>query len=248
MSWAGRRKVRHVYVGMDQKEREAIEVCHRSIKKHHPDPVRVIPIMLEPLMRKGLYRRTWTTNDQGQRIDDLDGLPFSTDFAFTRFLTPELHRNQLPKNGDPWALFCDSDFMFRTNIEQLFRLADPHYAIMCVKHVHQPTEATKMSGQAQSPYPRKNWSSLMLWNTHHPANALLTIHDVNNQTGRWLHGLGWLEDDEIGALPEAWNWLEGSSDPGIEPKAVHFTRGVPTHQGMENVPYADEWRRLRDHG
>ena len=50
-----------------------------------------------------------------------------------------------------------------------------------------------------------------------------------------------LEDDEIGGLPEAWNWLEGHSDPSIQPKLVHFTRGTPDFPGYADAAYADEW-------
>ena len=102
-----------------------------------------------------------------------------------------------------------------------------------------------MDGQLQLQYPRKNWSSLMLWNCRHRAHA--PVADiVNTWTGRRLHGFEWLDDTLIGALPAAWNWLEGHSAPQVDPKAVHFTRGTPDLPGYENVPHADEWRRVRE--
>lgn len=232
-------KEHHIYVGFDPKEGEAFEVCVASAMRHSRGTSRIHPLIQSELREVGIYSRTWHRDETGQRIDDSDGRPFSTDFTFTRFLVPAIHRRSQRK--EKWALFCDSDFLFRTDPREVFQYADPRYALMCVKHNHHPTETTKMSGQAQTAYPRKNWSSLILWNTQHDANTF-TIDDVSVRSGRWLHGFSWLPDELIGALPEEWNWLEGSSDPGITPKAVHYTRGVPTHEGMKDAPYADEWR------
>jgi hypothetical protein len=100
-----------------------------------------------------------------------------------------------------------------------------------------------MDGQIQLAYPRKNWSSLVLWNCLHPAHSVLP-ELVNTWTGRRLHGFEWLDDKLIGALPEAWNWLEGHSSPALDPKAVHFTRGTPDLPGYGEVAYAGEWHRV----
>ena len=59
-----------------------------------------------------------------------------------------------------------------------------------------------------------------------------------------LRSFCWLLPEEIGSLPERWNWLEGYSPADLEPAAVHFTRGIPSMPGYENVPYADEWREV----
>ncbi|MFG0316881.1 MAG: glycosyltransferase, partial [Planctomycetota bacterium JB042] len=130
----------------------------------------------------------------------------------------------------------------RADVAELFSLVNDRYALMCVQHDHRPEENVKMDGQVQTRYRRKNWSSLMLWNCDHPGNERLTPELVNGLPGRDLHRFCWLEDREIGALPGAWNWLEGISDPAVDPKAVHFTRGGPWHEGFEDVRYADEWR------
>ena len=97
-----------------------------------------------------------------------------------------------------------------------------------------------MRGQQQSKYPRKNWSSLIVWNCEHEANRMLTPYQVNNQPGRWLHTFAWLAAYEIGDIPHTWNWLEGHSPDWVVPKAVHFTRGTPDMPNMD-PPYADEW-------
>ena len=113
---------------------------------------------------------------------------------------------------------------------------------MCVHHDYRPSETVKMDGQRQELYNRKNWSSLVLFNCEHPSNRFLNVKAVNFMRGGFLHGFGWLRPEMIGSVPESWNWLEGWSDARWEPKAVHFTRGVPSMKGYENIPYADEWR------
>jgi len=161
----------------------------------------------------------------------------STDFSLARFWVPQL------AGISGWALFCDCDFMFRADVQELFALADPRYAVMVVKHDHQPTEMLKMDGQVQTRYPRKNWSSLMLWNLEHKGTLSLGHFTLNNTRGIDLHRFCWLDDKHIGSLPEHWNWLDGHSSSGMEPAAVHFTRGTPDMAGYEHTRYAPEWNR-----
>jgi hypothetical protein len=72
--------------------------------------------------------------------------------------------------------------------------------------------------------------------------AGLTPYAVNNRSGAWLHGLHWIDEESIKGLPESWNWLEGWSDPALEAKVAHFTRGTPDMAGCESAAYAEEWR------
>jgi len=167
-------------------------------------------------------------------VDKIDGRPFSTEFAFTRFLVPSLQ-------GRGWALCCDADFLFTADVAELFQYMDDQYAVRVVKHDYRPPEKSKMDGQPQRAYPRKNWSSFVLWNCSHPLNRVLTPETVNRQTGRWLHGFSWLQDAEIGGLPESWNWLEGWSPSHIPPKAIHFTRGGPWFDDWRHVKYGELW-------
>jgi lipopolysaccharide biosynthesis glycosyltransferase len=161
--------------------------------------------------------------------------PMSTEFAISRFLVPHLAH-------DGWALFLDADMLALGDLAQLFDAADERFAIMCVKHDYAPTATMKMDGQQQTLYARKNWSSLMLFNCDHPANAALTVEMINTLPGRDLHRFCWLDDSLIGALDPKWNWLVGHSSPEIEPAIVHFTEGGPWFPGFENVPYANAWR------
>ncbi len=228
-----------VYIGYDEREHDAYEVCASSILRHASVPVDIIPLEQGVLRKVGLYDRP-VRMEGAQRIDEREGRPFSTDFAFTRFLVPALNLYR------GTALFVDCDFLFTRDIAELFDLHDETLAISVVKHRHIPSETVKMDGQSQGAYPRKNWSSLMLWNCEHPATKNITVKAVNYESGRWLHGLSWLHDEDIGSIPLTWNWLSGVSEPLDEvPSAIHYTLGIPTMAGYEDCPYADLWREER---
>lgn len=219
------------YIGYDRTEHAAYEVCRWSMARRSTLPVHSIKLDQSALRRNGLYRRA---PEAESRLDSFDGKPFSTEFSFTRFLVPALAQYQ------GWALFTDCDFLWLSNASRLWQLRDENYAVQVVKHNYQPVEATKMQGQAQQVYPRKNWSSLILWNCGHPSNKLLTVDAVNIEPGSWLHGFGWLQDEEIGELPPSWNFLEGHSK-GTEIDALHYTRGGPWFSECMTVDYADLW-------
>jgi len=223
-----------IFIGYDAREDEAYRVCRRSLIRRSDSPLHIQPLKIGPLQHSGLFRRTWH-EVEGQRIDDLDGKPFSTDFSFTRFLVPAL------KQYSGWAMFVDCDFAFMADVAEIFAAADDSKAVMVCQQLHQPKEAVKMDGMLQSTYKRKNWSSLILWNCGHPTNKLLTVDAVNREPGSWLHGFGWLKDDEIGDLDARWNWIEGVTQG--DPKAVHYTKGGPWFPEYQHVPYAGVWNR-----
>lgn len=213
-----------VYVGWDSREDIAYQVCRHSLLTRATIPTMVMPIKQQELREQGLYTR------------DLDPLA-STEFTYTRFFVPHLQNHQ------GWALFCDCDFLWLADIKDLVDLIDDRYAIMCVHHDHRPKEDWKMDHRTQTQYPRKNWSSMVLYNCGHPANAALTASVANTESGAFLHRFQWLDDDLIGAVPETWNWLEGwneKPDNG-HPNVVHLTRGGPWFDEWRNVDYADLW-------
>lgn len=197
---------------------------------------------MSELAARGYYHRSTSKRD-GRLWDDISGAPMSTEFAISRFLVPHLVALQTT-GGNPrgWAAFMDCDMLVRRNLCRLFEIVNNDYAVMCVHHNHRPTGTTKMDGQVQTQYGRKNWSSMMLFNCDHPANAALTVDLVNSLPGRDLHRFCWLDDSEIGELGPEWNYLVGHSDEAIDPAIVHFTEGIPTMPGYENCAYADEWR------
>lgn len=228
-----------VVIGYDPREHDAYEVCRASLLRHASVPLHIVKLDQDALRRAGWYRREWR-QEGPNRVDQGDGKPFSTDFAFTRFLVPALSLYQ------GWSLFCDCDFLFTEDIAEVFSLADDQYAVMCVKHEHVPTETTKMGGLVQGTYRRKNWSSLCLWNNAHPSTGMLTGYLVNHFAGAYLHAFSWLQDGEIGELPNKWNWLSGVDALAPQtPAGIHFTLGVPIIPGCEKTPYAALWRSVR---
>jgi hypothetical protein len=215
-----------VFIGWDSREDIAYQVARHSLLENASIPVEVTPIKLSELIGHEIYTR------------DIDPLA-STEFTYSRFLTPYL------ADYKGWALFCDCDFLFFGDVAELEQFQDKRYAVRCVHHDYTPTETTKMDGQVQTTYPRKNWSSFMLFNCAHPSTHSLTPGIVNSESGAYLHRMQWARDNEIGALPESWNWLEGHSPvPSVgRPRAVHYTRGGPWFEQYQNVAYADEWRK-----
>jgi hypothetical protein len=217
-----------IFIGFEPREAMAYRVCVASLRQHAKRAPSIYPLSLEDLRRRGIYTRAHEERD-GVLWDVISDRPMSTQFAISRFLVPYLTEYK------GWALFCDCDFMFRDDVAKLFALADPKHAVMVVKHCY-IVRANKMDAQKNVAYPRKNWSSLMLFNCEHPANRALTPGLVNSRHRDYLHGFDWLPDDLIGALPFEWNWIE------LEAKAVHFTHGCPDLHEYRNTAYADEWR------
>jgi lipopolysaccharide biosynthesis glycosyltransferase len=213
-----------IFIGWDRREPIAYDVAKFSLERRASVPVAVTPIKLDELRARGLYNR-------GE-----DPLA-STEFTYSRFLTPAL------AGYEGWALFCDCDFLWLGDVGGLLEYTKTAKALYCVQHDYRPKEAVKMDGAVQTVYPRKNWSSLMLFNCAHPAVRKLTPDLVNRESGAYLHRLQWVSDDDIGALPIEWNWLEGWNEKpaGGTPKAVHFTRGGPWFENWKHVDYGDLW-------
>jgi lipopolysaccharide biosynthesis glycosyltransferase len=228
-----------VYIGFEPREAAAFAVARWSAIRRMSTSLPLNGLVLEDVQLRGLYRRPieWRDGPAGRRImwDPLSKAPMSTQHANARFLVPHL-----AKHG--WALFMDGDVLVRGNLCRLFEGLDRSKALYCVKHPNMPPEGLKMDGQAQLQYARKNWSSVMIFNCDHEANAALTLGVINAVPGRDLHRFFWLTDDQIGELPREWNWLVRQSPAIEEPKIVHFTEGTPDMPGYEADPYTDEWR------
>lgn len=223
--------------GLDEREPLGFALCQFSAIRRTSQPLKFVPLMEKVLRFNGLYKRPEEFRN-GQRWCLLSDAPMSTAFANSRFLSPWL------ANGEQWILFCDfSDMMFLADPAELFALANPEFAVMVVKCGHVPAETRKMDGQIQTVYPRKNWSSVILWNRRHPANDRLTLEMVNSLPGRDLHRFAWLEDNEIGELPAVWNYLVGVSDQPEQPKLLHFTKGTPEVTDVHDQPWGGIWLR-----
>ncbi len=216
--------VLRVFVGWDSREQDAYDVAVHSLRRHASVPLTITSLKQEDLRAQDLF---WRERD-----------PLAaTEFTYTRFLTPYLSRYA----GK--ALFFDCDFLWTADVAELLALVDAGRAVSCVHPQHKPREETKMDGAIQTQYPRKNWSSLMVFNCAHPSTRELTLDAVNTQSGAYLHRMQWAADEEIGALAPTWNWLEGwcEPEPGTIPKAIHFTRGGPWFAQWRNVAFADLW-------
>jgi lipopolysaccharide biosynthesis glycosyltransferase len=218
-----------VFVGYDTREDIAYQVCKHSIISKQPQAD------VQPLKQQELREAGWYTRG----IDKLA----STEFTFTRFLIPEL------TNFKGWALFMDCDMILTTDIKELFDSADDRYAVMCVQHDYKVQEGFKMDGQKQTVYPRKNWSSVVLWNCGHPSNRVVTTDLVNDEktTGKYLHRFSWLKDEEIGSLNHTWNYLVGVYDDIEKPKLIHYTEGGPWFENYRNCEFHREWKDELSH-
>ena len=221
------KSINKIFIGKDSRENDAYNACVNSILSNS-----------ENVHISGLDQSTLrNTGDYYREIDKLA----STEFSFTRFLIPHL------TEYSGWSLFCDCDFIFLDDIQKLFDLRNDKYAVMVCKHDYNPTNPIKMDGMVQHQYPRKNWSSLVLWNNSHPKNKSLTKELVNTETGKFLHRFSWLDDTDIGEIPVQWNWLVGwYKDPQDgSPKALHFTEGGPWFKKYENCEYCDIYNKYK---
>jgi lipopolysaccharide biosynthesis glycosyltransferase len=226
-----------VYIGWDPREAQAYDLAKWSIKQYSEN-VDIEALKLSEI--KHVFNRPieWKGNQMWCPISQA---PQTTEFSTSRFAIPFLHRG--------WALFVDCDIICKADISKLFTLADDKYAVMAVKHKQKVgTAEVKMVDQASVYYNRKNWSSVMLINCDHPANERLTVDDINAWPGRDLHAFKWLRDEEIGELPEEWNYLVEVSDPEkIEnAKILHYTLGGPWIRGWQAKESDRYWLEIRD--
>ena len=205
-----------IFLGFDPREAAAYHVCCQSIIERA-----TIPVSFHPL-HKGLLQ-----NFDGQR----DG---TNAFTFSRYLVPYLC------NFVGWALFIDGDMVLDDDIAALESYQATFYdkAVAVVQHDYATKHPRKYIGStlenANLDYPRKNWSSVILWNCAHFGNRVLTPDYVAEAPAKFLHRFEWLRDKDIGALPTNWNHLVGEYPPS-SPSLYHYTLGVP---GIKH--YADD--------
>jgi glycosyl transferase family 8 len=213
-----------VFIGYDPREAVAFSVLSHSIHTRASMPVSITPLILSEL-------RNILTRDRHPLQ--------STDFSFSRFLTPYL------SDYSGWSIFMDCDMLVLDDISKLWNLRDERCAVMVVKHDHVPQESTKFLKEPQSRYEKKNWSSVMLFNN--ARCAALTPEYVNTASGLELHQFKWLKDESlIGSLPNRWNHLVGFNPPRKDVSLAHFTLGGPYFDDYKNCEYAKEWRLERD--
>ena len=210
-----------VFIGFDPRETVAFHVLSQSIHARASQPISIAPLMLSQL--EDLMTRERNPLQ-------------STDFSFSRFLTPYLC------HYEGWAVFMDCDMLVLKDMAALWALRDDDYAVQVVKHDHVPQEDTKFLGAPQTRYDKKNWSSVMLFNC--AKCKALTPDYVNTASGLDLHRFNWLDGDHlIGEIPHGWNHLV-SYDPTVPVEKLsnlHYTIGGPYFDTYRNTDYAEQW-------
>lgn len=219
----------NIYIGYDTTndgQLLAYEICKKSIllNTKHPNKINIFPLIKKQLEEINIYYRK-------------DDKLAATEFTYTRFLAPLLN------NYKDFCLFCDSDFLWQCDIYEEFLplIIENKKAIYCVKHNYIPKEEKKMDGRIQSIYPRKNWSSLILFNCGHENVKNLTKENVNLKSPAWLHRMQWCDDDNIGELPHTYNYLVGVYKDILNPKAIHYTDGGPWHLLYKKCDFYENW-------
>jgi lipopolysaccharide biosynthesis glycosyltransferase len=210
----------NVFIGYDSEQDIAFSVCKQSILNYTNESVIINKINSD------------TINGYNRAFDPLA----STPFTYARFYIPFI------ANYEGCSVFCDGDFLFLNDIKILFDMFDPNFAVQVVKHNYTPSSTIKMNNKIQTSYPKKNWSSLIIWNNEHPKNKQLNLSLLNSSTGSFLHQFKWLEETDIGEIPCSWNWLVGwyQKSEKLFPNALHFTEGGPWLKPIENE-YDNIW-------
>jgi lipopolysaccharide biosynthesis glycosyltransferase len=209
-----------IFIGYDPREAVAYHVCANSIIRHASRPVSIIPLALN------LFTDYTETHTDG-----------SNHFIYSRFLVPHL----MEFTGH--AIFIDGDMIVRSDIAELWDQRQNHSDVQVVKHNYETCMTEKYLGSKNENYPRKNWSSVIIWNCESPANKRLTPEFVQRSTGAELHRFTWIKDDHIGELPAEWNWLPDEYGPNPNAKLLHYTLGAPCFHEFATTPMSDEWHK-----
>ena len=205
-----------IFIGHDSKYPVATKVCRKSMELHN-DNLNITYVDKEHLKRINFYGR-----------EDLPGE--STEFSFTRFYVPMLC------NYNGVAMFCDNDFLWKCDPLEIEKyLGDNDIAV--VKHEDYDALGIKMNGKENKSYPRKNWSSLIIFNCSKLKH--LNKEYLDNASASDLHELRWA--DNIGEIPRSYNHLVGIYKPHNKIKALHYTNGGPWFDEYKNGEKSLDW-------
>lgn len=205
-----------VFIGWDPRESDAWQVAANSILKHSND------VTVHKLVRSEIkeYKRT-------------DPLATS-EFTLTRFLVPYL------SDYRGYSIFVDCDVLCTTDISKIMDEVNPKKMVSCVQHEeYEPLTKIKMDGVEQHKYPRKNWSSVMVFNNQ--ACKILTPGMVNICSPGYLHRMQWAPTALIGELSHTWNYLVGYYHDIDKPNLIHYTDGGPWFNNYKDCEFAEEW-------
>lgn len=205
-----------IFMGYDPREAVGFHACIQSIISKASKPVEIIPVF-------------------GNQRDGTNA------FTYARFLVPYM----CDYKGS--AVFLDgADMLVREDIIPLFGYAsDVTKAVSVVKQEYTTRQRMKYVGTPMETknedYPRKNWSSVMVFNCAHARHRALHPDTVDSMTGASLHRFNWCKSDEIGELHSKWNVLIGEGGEDKPCAIAHFTLGIPAFPNYADCLYADEW-------
>lgn len=211
-----------IFIGYDPREAIAYHVCANSIIRNSSVPVSITPLALNNFKD---YTETHT-----------DG---SNQFIYSRFLVPYL------TGFHGHAIFMDGDMIVRGDIAELWNLRKSECDVQVVKHNYKTKMKEKYLGAKNDDYPRKNWSSVMIFNCGNFPTRKLTPDYIQKSTGSHLHRFEWTSDSRIGELPAEWNWLPDEYGPNLDAKLLHYTLGTPCFHEFATTPQGNEWHKER---
>lgn len=212
-----------VVIGYDRNEVAAAHTLANSLIRHSSRPLAITYLYLPQLEADNLLTR----KDRG-----------STDFSYSRFLAPYM------AGYKGKVLFMDCDIVVKADVAELFDDMPLDKCVGVVKHEYKPTERKKFLGNDNPVYPKKLWSSVMMFNCSSQKVKNLTPKVVNEAPGSYLHQFMWTHESRIHAFDEAWNWVPEHSDKRIsveDAKAVHYTLGTPLFKNYKDCPYSNVW-------
>ena len=213
-------KLINIFVGFDQKESITYHAFVQSLIDSSS-----IPLSITPLAENNL-------NIYNEK--HLDG---TNKFTYSRFLVPYL------MNFKGWAIYFDGDMVCLSDVKDLIRNFDTNKAVSVIKHDYKTKNSVKYFGQKNEDYPRKNWSSVIIWNCEHPKNKILTPDFIESMNGAFLHRFKWLDNVEIGELDKKWNWLAVEYPEIKDANLIHYTLGTPCFEEYKNTSMANYWKK-----
>jgi lipopolysaccharide biosynthesis glycosyltransferase len=211
-----------LFVGFDPRESVVYHTFIQSLIEKATLPIEITPLAVSTL---NFYEETHKDK--------------SNDFVYSRFLTPFM------SNFEGWSIYVDGDMICQADIKELLALRDKTKAVQVVKHDYKTKAENKYLDNKNENYPRKNWSSVILWNCSHPKHKILTPDFINKQTGKFLHRFSWLEDEEIGEIPIEWNWLAIEYPKNPSAKLIHYTLGAPCFKDYRKTSMAENWLKIQ---
>ena len=213
-------EIADIVVGFDQKESVAYHTFVQSVIEKSTIPTRFMPLSIRSLTN---YKETHK-----------DG---SNDFIYSRFLVPYL------MNFNGWAIYADGDMVCLEDIKKLWDLRDDKFAVQVVKHDYKTKVKSKYWGNKNEDYPRKNWSSLILWNCNHASHKILNPEFIQKQSGAFLHRFSWIKDKEIGQIEKEWNWLAMEYEEKKDINLIHYTIGTPCFKEYHDKSLSSYWKK-----